>query len=114
MLAALLFMAIVIPVAIQGLRIAGQAGVVAERKTAAARVAERILLESVLTTNWNVSAQTGALFEGSREYRWTLRNDEWGFDPNQSTFRLLTVEVEYPVQDRAYWVRLSTLVDSSQ
>ena len=41
-LAALLFMAIVIPVALEGLRIASLAGQVGERKAAAARVAERV------------------------------------------------------------------------
>src|SRR6266513_339917 len=57
-LAALLFMAIVIPVAVQGLRIASRAGSVAERKSAAARVAEKILNENLVTTNWNRSEQS--------------------------------------------------------
>ena len=41
-LAALLFMAIVIPVAVDGLRLANLAGQVGQRKAAAARIAERI------------------------------------------------------------------------
>src|SRR6266436_2676461 len=63
-LAALLFMAIVIPVAVQGLRIASRAGSVSERKRDAARVAERILNESIVTTNWNQTVQSGTLQEG--------------------------------------------------
>jgi len=42
-LAALLFMAIVIPVAIEGMHIASLAGTVAARKGEAARVAQRLL-----------------------------------------------------------------------
>ncbi len=47
-LAALTFMAIVIPVAIEGLRIANRAGVVAQRKTVAARVADSVLNEALV------------------------------------------------------------------
>lgn len=104
-LAALLFMAIVIPVAVQGLRIASLAGEVAERKRAAARVAERVLNESIVTTNWNKTLQSGTVTEGVRQFRWTLRNDSW----NQDAMQLLSVEVLFAVQDRDYSVRLSTL-----
>src|SRR5262245_32726244 len=76
-LAALLFMAIVIPMAVQALRIASLAGEVAQRKGEAARVAERILNESVVTTNWNQTSQTGTLIEGSLEFRWTLHSTVW-------------------------------------
>src|SRR5215207_7041870 len=48
-LAALAFMAIVIPVAVNGLRVANLAGQVGERKAVAARVAERVLNEWTVT-----------------------------------------------------------------
>src|SRR6266851_1119496 len=76
-LAALLFMAIVIPVAVQALQIASRAGEVAQRKTEAARVAERILNENIVTTNWTQSSQSGTVLEGTREFRWTLLNQPW-------------------------------------
>lgn len=107
-LAALLFMAIVIPVAMQALNIASRAGTVAERKREAARVAERVLNETVATTNWNRSAQSGVMQELDREYRWTLRNERW----TESTMQLLSVEVTFPVQGKDYAVRLSTLVEA--
>ena len=88
-----MFMAIVIPVALQGLSIASRAGEVAERKREAVRVAERVLNETVATTNWNQSAQSGVIQELDREYRWTLRNGRW----TESTMQLLTVEVTFPV-----------------
>jgi len=108
-LAALAFMAIVLPVIIQGLAIAGRAGTVAERKSEAARVAERILNENIITTNWNQSSLSGVATEGLREFHWTLQNEAWTENP----MRLLTVEVKYNVQGTEYSVQLSTLADSS-
>ena len=113
-LAALLFMAIVIPVALEGMHVASRAGSVAVRKREAARVAERILNESLVTTNWNNGgSQVGAVVEGIRQFQWTLRNEAWNVDQNTSTMRLLSVEVTYAAQGQNYSVRLSTLVDSA-
>jgi type II secretory pathway pseudopilin PulG len=113
-LAALLFMGIVVPVAIEGLHVASLAGTVAERKAEAARVAQRILHESLITTNWVQTVQTGTATEGWRQFRWTLHNDPWNEDPNQNVMRQLSVEVVFAAQGRDYSVRMSTLVDSSQ
>ncbi len=127
-LAALFFMAIVIPVTIQGLRVASLAGVVAQRKSEAARVAERILNEFVLTTNWNKSVQSGTIVEGIREYQWSVRTDPWnqtmtnllGINQgamalsaaSQDALNILSVEVAYSVQGQTNAVRLSTLTSS--
>jgi general secretion pathway protein I len=113
-LAALLFMAIVIPAAIEGMHIASLAGTVAERKGEAARVAQRLLTENLVTTNYNQAAQSGNLTEGQRQFRYTLQNDPWNQDPSQNVIRLLSVEVFFTAQNREYSVRMSTLVDSSQ
>ena len=135
-LAALLFMAIVIPVAVQGLQIASRAGEVAQRKGEAARVAERLLNESIVTTNYSQSTQSGTVYEGLREFRWTLQSELWSqgttnqvlpgqsaagavntvqpmvnqFTASQIAMNLLTIEVTYPVQGQDYSVKLSTLV----
>ena len=113
-LAALLFMAIVIPAALEGLHVASLAGTVAERKGEAARVAQRLLTESLVTTNWNQSGQGGSVVEGQRQFRWTMRNNPWTQDPNQNVIYLLSVEVFFTAQNRDYSVRMSTLVDTSQ
>jgi|SRR5215471_3513074 len=113
-LAALLFMAIVVPVAVEGLHIASLAGAVAERKGEAARVAQRLLEESLVTTNWNQALQRGEVTEGQRQFRWTLRNDPWNQDPNQNVMQQVSVEVFFTAQNREYSVRMSTLVNSSQ
>ena len=111
-MAALVFMAIVIPVALEGLSIASRAGEVAARKGDAALVAERILSEALVTTNWNQTIQSGTFRQGLRDFHWTLHNDPWNVDSWQNAVRLLTVEVEYAAQGKDLSVRLSTLANS--
>jgi Tfp pilus assembly protein PilV len=112
-LAALVFMAILVPVALEGLHLGSKAGELAARKSEAALVAERILNESIIQTNWNATVQNGTLRQGMRDFRWTLRNDPWDQDPNQSTMRLLSVEVTFAAQGQDFAVRMSTLADSA-
>jgi hypothetical protein len=104
-LAALMFMAIVIPVAVEALHVAGVAGEVAVRKAEAARVADAILNESIVTTNWN-RAVTGTVMQNGRTFQWSLRNETW---PADSGMDLVTAEVDFSAQGRTYSVRLSTL-----
>ncbi len=113
-LAALLFMAIVIPVAIEAMHISSRAGSVAARKSEAARVAQRVLNENLVTTNWNQSVQSGTMTEGQREFRYTLHSGNWNEDATATYIRQLSVEVFFTVQNSEYSVRMSTLVDSSQ
>ncbi len=112
-MAALVFMAIVIPVALEALSVASRAGEVAARKSEAAFIAERILAESIITTNWAASVQNGQVRQGVRDFRWTLRSEPWNEDPQQSVLRLLSVEVSFDARGQDYGVKLSTLVDSS-
>ena len=109
-LAALAFLAIVIPVAVEGLRVANQVGQVADRKAAAARVADRILNELLVTKQWQQASSSGNVQEGRLSYQWRLLNEAW----EQDSLKLLTVLVTYSVQGQEYDVRLSTLVDAAQ
>ena len=68
------------------MHIASLAGTVAARKGEAARVAQRVLTENLVTTNWSQSAQSGTVTEGQRQFRWTMRTDPWTQDPNQTPF----------------------------
>jgi hypothetical protein len=104
-LAALLFLAIVIPAAIEAMHVASLAGDVAARKGAAARVADRILNESIVMTNWNGGVQSGNITENGQDFRWTLTTSQWP----QDTMQLLTAEVKYSAQGKDYSVKLSTL-----
>jgi general secretion pathway protein I len=108
-LAALAFMAIVIPVAVDGLRIANRAGQVGQRKAVAARIAERVLNEVVITGQFRSTTQNGTVQEGVQAYQWIMRSEPWPMD----AMLLVTVQVNFPVQGREFDVRLSTLVDNS-
>jgi type II secretory pathway component PulJ len=112
-LAALVFMAIVIPVALEAMHVASRAGTVAARKGEAARVAQRLLAETLVTTNWSQSVQSGTLTESQRQFDWTMHNDPWSQDPSQNVIRQLSVEVKFTAQNQPYSVRMTTLVDSS-
>lgn len=109
-LAALAFLAIVIPVAVHAIQVASLAGQVADRKSAAARVADRLLNEAIVTGQWKQSTASGTVEEGNRQFRWNLQSQSWDKD----SLRLLTLQVRYQVQGKDYDVRLSTLVDNNQ
>lgn len=108
-LAALMFMAIVIPVAVEGLRVASLAGQVGTRKAVAARIGDNVLNDLLATGQYTRSPQNGTVLEGPYEYNWQTRLDTW----THSTLKLLTVQVTFPVQGQEYEVRLSTLVDTT-
>jgi prepilin-type N-terminal cleavage/methylation domain-containing protein len=108
-LAALLLLAIVIPVALEALHTASLAGDVAARKGEAARVADEVLNQSLISTNWNLGTQNGTLNDGGREFDWTLSSQSW---PAGSAMQLLTAQVRFSVLGRNYSVQLSTLAQS--
>ena len=109
MLAAMVFVAIVIPVAIQGLTVANRAGVLADRKRVAGQLADRILTELIITDEWKYENDEGDFGEEWPGYRWILEEEAWGED----TMRLVTIRVLFYVQDREYSVRMSTLVEET-
>jgi hypothetical protein len=106
-LAAMMFLAIVIPVAVEALHISSLAGEVAARKGAAARIADRVLNESLVTTNYG-GAQSGTISEGALDFRWTLTSRSWP----QDSMQMLTAEVKFSAQGKDYSVKLSTLANS--
>jgi general secretion pathway protein I len=107
-LAALAFMAIVIPVAVEGLHVANRAGVVAQRKSVAARIADRVLNEALIGGQSQSTSRNGVVQEGAQEYRWSIRYQPWPED----AMRLVTVEVVFPVQGQDHDVQLSTLIST--
>lgn len=112
-LAAMLFMAIVIPVALSGLSVASRAGEVAARKSDAALIAERILNENLVTTNWDKTVQNGVARQGQVDFNWSLRAEPWTEDPYQNDMRLLSVEVKFTAQGTECSVRMSTLAQNA-
>lgn len=108
-LAALAFLAVVVPVAVQGIRVANLAGQVAERKAVAGLVADRVLNELVVTGRWNTGG-SGTVQEGGRQFTWRSENSAW----ERATLRQLSVLVTFTVQGSEYVVRMSTIIDSAQ
>src|SRR5580698_7842101 len=109
-LAALLFMAIVIPVAIGALHVASLSGEVAERKAAAARIADRVLNEAVVTANSSPLPQSGVAIENNQTFHWTTSNEKWPVSvTSTSSMQVMTADVTYLAQGQTYDVRLSTL-----
>ena len=104
-LAALLFLAIVIPAVVEALHVAGRAGTASVRRAVAARIAERILTENTLQTNLNATAQSGTQVEGSVDYQWTLMRENWVLP----ALPQLTAEVRFLTQGQESSVRLTTL-----
>ena len=105
-MAALLFLAIVIPVAVEAIYTASLAGEVAARKGSAARIADRVLNESLVMTNWSNGTQNGTATEGGREFRWTLTSASW---PQDSAMSVVTAEVKFLARGKDYSVKLETL-----
>jgi hypothetical protein len=108
-LAALVFMAIVIPVAVSALRVANLAGQVGMRKEIAVRIAERVLQEWRLGAPERRASTQGTIQEGPYQFRYTIRTEPWSVD----AMNVLTVQVTFPVQGQDYQVQISTLVDES-
>jgi prepilin-type N-terminal cleavage/methylation domain-containing protein len=112
-LAALLLLAIVIPVALQGLRVASTAGEVGQRKMVAARIGNKVLNELKVTGQLQNTGQTGVVQDHGISYRWTVKNQSWTED-TLSQMSVATVTVSFQVQGRNYDVNLSTLLASPQ
>ena len=71
-------------------------------------MADRILNESIVTTNWSNGMQSGTVTEGILDFRWKLTSQNWPPDAMQ----LLTAEVTYSAQGKDYSVTMSTLANA--
>lgn len=105
-LASLLLMAIIIPVAMEGMSVASRAGILGQRKAAAMRVAERVLNELIVQNETQHGSSSGNTLDGDTNYPWTMRSETWSED----AMIQLTVTVTFTVQGNAYEVSASTLL----
>jgi type II secretory pathway pseudopilin PulG len=108
-LAAMMFMAIVIPAAVQGLRVASLAGEVSQRKIVATRIGNKILNELKVTGQLQNSGQSGVVKQGGLQYNWSVRSQIWNEDMT-THMNQVTLTVTYAAQGKDYDVRLSTLI----
>ena len=106
-LAALLFMAILLPVTVNAVRVASRAGQVGDRKATATRLAERVMNELLVTGGLAQNNASGQIEERDRSYEWRMRSESWA----EGRMNLVTVTVSYEVQGQTYDVSLATLYD---
>jgi len=109
LLAAMLFLAILIPVVVEGLTLANRAAVQAERNQLALQLAEKRLTELLLDDEWRSAQMRGDFERDWPGYRWELERGTWA----QDDMTELRLRVIFTVQGREHWVELTTLVTDS-
>src|SRR4051812_4984864 len=108
-LAALLMMAIIIPVAMEGMSVASRAGMLGTRKAAAMRITERVLNELIIENQTEQATTSGNVVDGDTNYPWSMKSETWSEDPMLH----LTVTVTFTVQGNNYDVSASTLLTTA-
>jgi Tfp pilus assembly protein PilV len=108
-LAAMVFLAILVPVVVEGLTLANRAATVAERTATAMQLGENRLNELLLNRLWATAPARGDFGVDWSQYRYEVIRGNWPMDRMVE----LTVRVTFEVQGREHEVRLTTLVDDS-
>jgi len=108
-LAAMLFVAVLMPVVAQGLLIASRAATVAERKTIATDLGDALLNEFIVEGTWETIQPVGDFGLEWEGYRWELTPSAWDY----GALTELSIEVFFDVQGTEHSVFLSTLVEGS-
>ena len=108
-LASLLLMAIIIPVATEGMSVASRVGILGQRKAAAMRVAERVLNELITEAQLQQNSSSGTAADGDTVYPWSMRVENWPEDAMQQ----MTVAVTFSVQGNNYEVSVTTLLPAA-
>ena len=108
-LAAMVFLGILIPVVISALMVSNRAAVVAERSTIAMQLGENRLSELMLEDAWTTAESRGDFGQEWPGYRWELKRQDW----QSGAMTELTLDVFFAVQGQEHDVRLSTLTNES-
>jgi general secretion pathway protein I len=107
-LAAVVFLAIVIPVAMQGISLATWVADSARRNAEAAELAQSKLEELQATREWQTGNLSGDFGEAHPEYRWTAELAPW----EMGTLQQLHVHVVWSSAGRERQATVTTLVDA--
>ena len=106
-LAALVFLAILVPAVLEGITLASRASVIAERSALATELAQNKLGELTLNDQWATGETQGDFGEDWPGMRWKATQSTWEMD----AMTVLTLEVFFQVQGQEKSVSLSTLVN---
>jgi prepilin-type N-terminal cleavage/methylation domain-containing protein len=107
-LAAVVFMAIVIPVAMHGVSLATSVAGSARRNAEAAELAQSKMSELQVTRGWQTGNLSGDFGEDHAEYRWMAELAPW----EVGTLQQLHVHVLWNAAGREQQVTVTTLVDT--
>ena len=110
-LAAMLFLALVVPAIVGALGVANRASEMAERSALAGELAQNKMSELVTDNAWQTPPFTNGDFAGTYPgYRWEMTTENWTGDPVNTGMTALHVDVHYTIQGNDHTIRLSTLV----
>jgi prepilin-type N-terminal cleavage/methylation domain-containing protein len=105
-LASLMLIALVVPVAMEAMSVASRAGELGRRKAAAVRVGERVLGQLLAEGQLASGNSSGVAQEGPFEYPWAVRVENWPEDALQQA----TVTVTFSVRGATQEIALATLL----
>ncbi len=108
-LAAMVFMGILIPVVVSALTLSNRAAVTSEREAIAMQLAENKLGELMIDNAWTSAGARGDFAPNRPGYRWEISQADW----ESGTMTEFTIRVFFQVQGREESVLLSTLVNES-
>ena len=108
-LAALVFLAILVPAIVEGIGIASRVATSSERSAIACELAQNKLNELTVGDAWTSAETTGDFGADWPGYRWEETQSTWDMD----SMTLLAVKVFYNVQGQEQSLSLSTLVNGS-
>lgn len=108
-LAAMVFLAILIPAILEGISLANRAAVISERTAVAVQLAENKLGELTVDNAWASGESSGDFGNDWPGYRWKSVQGSWDMDDMTT----LDVEVSFSVQGQDRSVQLSTLVSAT-
>ena len=107
-LATLVLVAIILPVAMGGISLATSMAGLAKQRLEAASLAETKLAELMATGEWLGGDLSGDFGPERPEYRWYAEAHDW----EEDTVRLLDVRVEWTSRGNDRSVTLTTLADA--
>lgn len=106
----MLFVTLVLPAAVYGVRMASDAGTVAHRKITATQLGEAMLSELAATDEWRNGTPSGKFPEPWEDYEWQVTSEAW----NEAGMTELLMEVKFIVRRREIYVYMTTLVPETQ
>ncbi|XAM00276.1 prepilin-type N-terminal cleavage/methylation domain-containing protein [Phycisphaeraceae bacterium D3-23] len=113
-LAALMLMAVVVPLVLRGIALSAQVGVLADRRAHATMLADTRLTEAILNGEWEEGDSAGTFDPESygsdaELYQWYLLVDDWN---SQTAFKEVTLVVSWQQRGEEQIVSLTTVVNS--